>query len=286
MAIILDIYNMKGGVGKTTTACAFASLLEMCCKKVLLIDMDLQANSTKVFDAYDETGMSPTVRDLFLSGIPVKEIIKNSGNSNVSVIPSGANHEETAALVYQKAAIKEIDDPNTILRERIKEIEDAYDFIIIDSSPSVDVVSTNFLVISDYVLSPVQVDGFSYEGLQLVLNRMAYVKTNYNSKLEFLGVLMTQCEIRTTLFNQLYKQFINEFGDNAIKQPIRKDNIVKESESMYVPLYRYEKRSKAGNDYIKAAAEINLISEEEERKLLEWHGLKKDTFDLKELING
>lgn len=286
MAIKLSILNMKGGVGKTTTSCAFASLMEMCGKRVLIIDLDAQANTTKEFQVYDPTDKSENIKDVFLSDIPVLEIIRSSPVSNVSVIPSNRSHSKTSMHLYQKKALEPEYEINTILRNRLKEVENNYDIIIMDNSPMSDVISLNSLVASDYVLTPVEVDGFSYEGLQSVLDDISNVKEEYNSDLEFLGVLMERCEVRTTLFTQLYKQFLDEFGDDAIKQPIRKDNVIKEALSVYMPLYRYQKRSKAGTDYINAAHEINLINDDEYARLIERHGLKKDNFNISKLGEG
>lgn len=282
MATIVGVLNNKGGVGKSTTVCSLASLLDVAGKRVLVIDADPQGNASQVFRVYNPGEVGETF-DLFFGDMPVRDIIKRSTNSNVHVIPAGKNHWNTVRELDIMGHQTSIDSVRSILRNRLAEIADNYEFIIIDNSPARDILADNVLVASDYILTPVEVEGFSYEGLKVVLGDIARVKSTLNPNLEFLGALFIKAEPRTNLFKSIYQQYLKALGDDAIHQPIRKDNIVKEANTMFTPLYRYMARSKAGTDYIKAASEMGFIDDAETTKLLDWCGLKNDKFDIKSL---
>lgn len=282
MATIVGVLNNKGGVGKSTTVCSLASLLDVAGKRVLVIDADPQGNASQVFRVYNPTEPGETY-DLFFKDTSVKDIIKRSSNSNVHVIPAGQKHWNTVRELDILSHEKGMDTVRSILRSRLAEITDNYEFIIIDNSPARDILADNVLTASDYILTPVEVEGFSYEGLKVVLGDIARTKATLNPNLEFLGALFIKAEPRTNLFKSIYQQYLKTLGEDAIHQPIRKDNTVKEANTMFMPLYRYATRSKAGTDYIKAASEMGFIDEADTAKLLDWCGLKKDTFDIKEL---
>lgn len=280
-AKIIGVLNHKGGVGKTTTVCALASLFEMVGKRVLLVDADPQGNSSQIFrvlNSKDNTNAYEAY-NLFLGTTPVKDLILTCPDSNVKVIASGPMHKNTATDLAQLAKEEGTDAVRIRLKNRLEEVKDDFDFIIIDNNPARDFIAENVLTASDYILTPVEMDGFGYEGLKTVLDDIMTIKKTLNPKLNFLGVLFTRVEPRTNIFADLYPRFIQDLGDDVIKQPIRKDKIVKEANTTFTPLYRYVARSKGGTDYIHAAQEMGLITEEEMERLLGWHGMKKDNFD-------
>ncbi len=280
MAATISVLNNKGGVGKSTTVCSLASLLDFVGKKVLVIDADPQGNASQVFRVYDAESENETY-DLFFSDKPVKDIVKSSSNSNVQVIAAGKKHwNTTEELTFLTREIGR-DKTNLILRNRLKEIQQNYDFIIIDNSPARGILTDNVLTASDYILIPVEVEGFSYEGIKTVISDITRIKTSSNPDIEFLGALFMMAEPRTNLFKSIYQSFLDQLGEDAIRQPIRKDNTVREANSMFTPLYRYAARSKAGTDYIRAAQEMGIITDQEYDRLMKWCGVKADKFDMR-----
>ena len=273
MAVTIAVINNKGGSGKSTTVCALASMLEMINKKVLVIDADPQGNSSQVFRVFDPDSLGGTY-DLFFNDIPTKDIVKISSNSNVNVIPADQKHWDTTEELSLLSKEKGRREATLILRNRLKEVQNDYEFIIIDNSPARGILADNVLVASDYVLTPVEVEGFSYEAIKMVLGDIIRIKENYNPDLAFLGALFVMATPRTILFKSIYQQFIDELGDYAIKQPIRMDNTVREANTCFTPLYRYVQRCKAGTDYIRAAQEMGFIDDREAEKLIKWCGVK------------
>ena len=280
MGAVIAVINNKGGVGKSTTVCSLASLLEMAGRKVLVIDADPQGNTSQVFRVYN-TNMEGEVYDLFFGDAPVQDLVRMSSNSNVNVISAGSKHWKTLENLSKLADDDNRDSVATILRNRLKLIRNEYDFIIIDNSPTRGLLADNVLAASDYVLTPVQVEGFSYEGLKVVLSDIARIKETINPDLTFLGALFVMASPRTNLFKSVYQQFIDRLGEDAIKQPIRNDKTVREANTSFMPLYRYTARCKAGTDYIRVAREVGFINAMEEEKLLGWYGAKNDTFDMR-----
>lgn len=280
MGAVIAVINNKGGVGKSTTVCSLASLLEMANRKVLVIDADPQGNTSQVFRVYD-TNADGEVYDLFFGDAPAEDFVRMSSNSNVHVISAGAKHWKTLEQLSKLANDDNRNDVISILRNRLKSIRNEYDFIIIDNSPTRGLLADNVLAASDFVLTPVQVEGFSYEGLKVVLTDIARIKETVNPDLTFLGALFVMAAPRTNLFKSVYQQFIDRLGEDAIKQPIRNDKTVREANTTFMPLYRYTARCKAGTDYIRVAREVGFISADEEAKLLGWYGVKNDTFDMR-----
>lgn len=280
MGAVIAVLNNKGGVGKSTTVCSLASLLEMSGRKVLVIDADPQGNTSQVFRVYDEDA-DGEVFDLFFGNEPVENLIRMSSNSNVYVISAGIKHWQTLEKLSHLVTDENRSEVTLTLRNRLKEIRNSYDFIIIDNSPTRGLLADNVLAASDFVLTPVQVEGFSYEGLKVVLSDIAKIKESVNPDLTFLGALFVMATPRTNLFKSVYQQFLDKLGEDAIKQPIRNDKTVREANTSFMPLYRYTARCKAGTDYIRVAREIGFIDAKEEKKLLGWYGAKNDTFDMR-----
>lgn len=278
MGATIAVINNKGGVGKSSTVCALASLLDAVGKTVLVLDADPQGNSSQVFRTFDPDAAGET-HDLFFGDVPVKNIIKESSNSNVHVISAGANHWNTTTELDLLAAKEGKNSVSLILRNRLNEIKNDYDYIIIDNNPTRSILADSVLTASDYVLVPVEADGFSYEGIKLIMDDIARIKKTLNPDLVFLGALFTKVSPRTLLFKSVYQHLIEDLGDDAIKQPIRMDNAVKEANTDFIPLYRRTPRSKAGTDYIRAAYEMGFIDSRDYKKLLDWHGAKNDNFD-------
>lgn len=281
MSKVIAVINQKGGVGKTTTAVTLAVMESLLNKKVLVIDNDAQGNASAALGIPFDVPYS--IIDLFTGDKPLEELITGSTNSNVDVIPALSTHSKTPEALLKKAALDSSFDPKVILRERIKPIREKYDYIFIDNAPVRGIESVNALVAADYVLSPVEADRFSYDGFSNVLDEIYNIRQEYNSHLSLLGVLVTKATAGTTLFKQIYTAFLDEVGEKAIKQPIRKDAALADAMSHYMPVYMYRKKTKAGVDYINAAKEMGLITKSEYNKLISWHGLKNDNFDLKKL---
>ena len=204
MGAVIAVINNKGGVGKSTTVCSLASLLEMAGRKVLVIDADPQGNTSQVFRVYN-TNMEGEVYDLFFGDTPVQDLVRMSSNSNVNVISAGSKHWKTLENLSKLADDDNRDSVTTILRNRLKSIRNEYDFIIIDNSPTRGLLADNVLAASDYVLTPVQVEGFSYEGLKIVLSD---IQESRKRSIQILHSL-ARCSLWHRLVQTSLKAFIN-----------------------------------------------------------------------------
>jgi len=266
MAKIIAIANQKGGVGKTTTAINLAASLAVLEYKTLLIDADPQANST-TGNGFDLKNIQLSLYDSLVNDTPVSQIILETETPNLSLIPSH--------LDLVGAEIELINQPNRehILRKALEEQQQQFDFIIIDCSPSLGLITVNALTAADSVLIPVQCEYFALEGLGKLLNTIKIVQTRLNTGLHIEGILMTMYDGRLRLSNQVVEEIKNHFDNLVFNTIIHRNTKLGEAPSFGRPVLMYDADSTGSVNYLNLAKEIlqknDLTKIKNEDKILE-----------------
>jgi chromosome partitioning protein len=266
MAKVIAIANQKGGVGKTTTAINLAASLAVLEYKTLLIDADPQANST-TGNGFDLKNIQLSLYDSLVNDTPLAQIILETETPNLSLIPSH--------LDLVGAEIELINQPSRehILRKALEEQQEQFDFIIIDCSPSLGLITVNALTAADSVLIPVQCEYFALEGLGKLLNTIKIVQTRLNTGLHIEGILMTMYDGRLRLSNQVVEEIKNHFDNLVFNTIIHRNTKLGEAPSFGRPVLMYDADSTGSINYLNLAKEIlqknDLTKIKNEDKILE-----------------
>jgi chromosome partitioning protein len=249
MGKIISIANQKGGVGKTTTAINLACSLAVLDYKTLLIDGDPQANST-TGNGFDLRNVQLSVYDSLVNDVPVKQVILETETPNLFLLPSH--------LDLVGAEIELINHPNREkkLERVLAEIRAEYDFIIIDCSPSLGLITLNALTASDSVIIPVQCEFFALEGLGKLLNTIKIVQSRLNKNLAIEGILMTMYDGRLRLSNQVVEEVKNHFEDSVFNTIIHRNTRLGEAPSLGKPVLMYDAESTGARNYLNLAKEV------------------------------
>ena len=249
MGRAIAIANQKGGVGKTTTAINLSACLAAKRKKVLVIDMDPQGNTTSGFGV-EKNELENTVYELILGECSVEECLIKNVVKNVSIIPSNVN------LAAAEIELIGVDKKEYILKNEIDWIRDQYDFIIIDCPPSLGLITTNALNASDSVLIPVQCEYYALEGLSQLMSSVQAVKRRYNDRLELEGVLLTMYDGRLNLTQQVVTEIKKYFPRKVFATVIPRTVRLSEAPSYGQPILYYDKSNKGCIAYGALADEI------------------------------
>lgn len=249
MAKVIAVTNQKGGVGKTTSAVNIAFYLAKEGKRVLLIDLDPQGNATSGL-GIDKMNLEITIGEVLLQSLPLEDAILSTGHKNLWLVPT------TSHLANVEVEITKADQKFTRLKSAIASVDEAYDIVIIDSPPSLSLLTVNGLIAAKYVLLPVQAEFYALEGLGQLLETMKLVRKGMNPGLELLGVLPTMMDSRTTLSNQVLAEIKKHFADKVFQNTIPRNIRLAEAPSHGVPIGAYDRWSKGARAYKAVAKEV------------------------------
>ena len=262
MGKIIAIANQKGGVGKTTTAFNLGACLAMEGKKVLLVDADPQANATSGI------GLNPqdadiSVYECMVDGADPKDAIRDCCVKGLQVIGSRID------LVGAEVELMQKKDREKVLANVLRPLKDNYDYILIDCSPSLGLITVNALTASDSVIIPVQAEYFALEGISQLLNTIRIIKSRLCPSLEIEGFLLTMYDARLRLANQIFEELKGHFGDMVFSTVIPRNIKLSESPSHGLPVCLYDPESRGAIAYGQLSRE--LIARNRHKKTLK-HG--------------
>lgn len=249
MAKIISIVNQKGGVGKTTTAVNLAASLGVMGHKTLLIDIDPQGNSTSGV-GINKRDVKNSSYDIIIGKSNAEETIIKTEFKNLSLIASNID------LAAAEIEIVDLEHRESKLKDAILPIKSNYDFILIDCPPSLGLITTNALCLSDSILVPIQCEYYALEGLSQLMNTVRRIKRQYNDRLEIEGVLLTMYDGRLNLTQQVVREVKKYFPKKVFHTVIPRGVRLSEAPSFGKPIIYFDKSSKGSDAYTALSKEI------------------------------
>jgi len=259
MGKVLSICNQKGGVGKTTTAVNLCAFLSVSGKKVLLIDLDPQGNATSA-SGIGREAVDVSIYDVLIDGQDIKKAIKETKTNKLSVIPANTDlagaEIELVGLMAREFKLK----------EALKSVKDDYDYIIIDTPPSLSLLTLNALASTDEVIIPIQCEYLALEGLSQLLKTIELIRVNLHPDLKIGGILLTMYDSRLILNNEVFEEVKDHFPDLVFSTPIPRNVRLSEAPSHGMPILFYDPTSTGALAYEHFTKELLEREAPEERR--------------------
>lgn len=249
MGRIIAIANQKGGVGKTTTSINLSSCIAAKGKKVLVVDIDPQGNTTSGY-GIEKNDLDNTIYELMLGDCSIEDCIIKDVIENISILPSNVN------LAAAEIELIGVDKKEYILKNEIDWVKDRYDYIIIDCPPSLSILTVNAMTTADSVLVPIQCEYYALEGLSQLIHTVNLVKERLNPNLEMEGVVFTMYDSRTNLSAQVVENVKSHLNQKVYRTVIPRNIRLAEAPSYGQPINIYDPKSAGAESYLALAEEV------------------------------
>lgn len=249
MSKIIALANQKGGVGKTTTSMNLAASLATLEKRVLLIDADSQANASSGLGV-DLSKVDCSIYECLINGNDVHEAIYTTDIDRLDIVPSNIN------IVGAEVEMLNFDKREFVMKNLLRPLDNEYDYILIDCSPSLGLITVNALTAANSVIIPVQCEYFALEGISKLLNTIKIVKKKLNPELEIEGFLLTMYDSRLRLANQIYDEVKRHFQELVFKTVIQRNVKLSEAPSHGLPAILYDADSTGAKNHLALAKEV------------------------------
>ncbi len=255
MGKVIALVNQKGGVGKTTSSINLSASLGVLGKRVLLIDLDPQGNSTTGL-GIDKADIKQSIYDLLIDKAELKDVIKKTKFKNLYIIPATISLAGADIELMEQSRIDPEFSKNTQLKKHLEIARDTFDYIIIDCPPSLGILTTNALTASDSVIIPVQCEFFALEGIMQLLNSIMLAQKTLNPTLDIEGVLLTMLDNRTNLGLEVVQDIKSYFKERVYDTIIPRLVRLSEAPSHGKPIIAYDPKSRGAEAYINLAKEV------------------------------